>query len=397
MKAPLPADEAERLEELLAYEILDAESEPEPEYDAMVQLASHICGTPIALISLVDAHRQFLKSRVGLEVTESPRDVAFCAHAILKPELMVVPDAAKDARFADNPLVTSDPKIRFYAGAPLVTPDGHAMGTLCVIDRVPRTLNDAQREALQVLGQQVVSLLQLRKAKAEAEQANHRQGELLAQLRVEQDRSERLLLSLFPKAIADRLRNEPPDWIADEYPEVTILFAHVNEFWHIAGSRPPKEFIDLLNQVFSLFDRLADQHGVQKVKTLGATYMAVAGITESSSRPAEAVAEFALSLQREVATIATGAGAPFTVRIGIHTGPVIAGVVGVSKLAYDLWGPAVNLASQMESSGVAGGIQISEASRELLADSYLFEPRGEFYVPGQGEVVTHMLIGRRAA
>ena len=122
MKAPLPADEAERLEELLAYEILDAESESEsesePEYDAMVQLASHICGTPIALISLVDAHRQFLKSRVGLEVTESPRDVAFCAHAILKPELMVVPDAAKDARFADNPLVTSDPKIRFYAGAP---------------------------------------------------------------------------------------------------------------------------------------------------------------------------------------------------------------------------------------------------------------------------------------
>lgn len=392
MKAPLPADEDERIEELRDYHILDTGAETE--YDDLVHLASQICGTPIAVVSLVDTQRQYFKARIGLDATETPRDVAFCAHAILKPELMIVPDAMKDERFADNPLVTSDPNIRFYAGTPLVTPKGHSMGTLCVIDRVPRALDESQQEALQILGRQVVQLMQLRRAKDEAEHAHKAQCELLESLRVEQDRSERLLLSMFPKAIADRLRKESPTFIAEEYPEATVLFTHVNDFWHIAGSRPPEQFIDLLNQVFSLFDRLADEHGVQKIKTIGDTYMAVCGIPEARPDHAEAIAEMALCMQRDIATIASGSREPFRVRIGIHTGSAIAGVVGITKLAYDLWGPAVNLASQMESSSVAGGIQVSSTTQELLKDKFIFEPRGEFYVPGQGEISTYMLMGR---
>jgi len=394
MRAPIPADEAERIEELRQYRILD--TEPEGEYDDLVLLASNICGTPIALMSLVDTQRQYFKSRIGLDATETPRDVAFCAHAILQKELMVVPDALQDQRFAENPLVTADPNIRFYAGAPLITPMGRAMGTLCVIDRVPRTLNESQQEALQALGRQVVALLQLRMAKEQAEQASEAKSELLASLRAEQERSERLLLSLFPKSIADRLKNEPPTCIAEEYSDVTILFASVHDFWHIAGSRPPEHFIELLNQVFSLFDRLADQHGVQKIKTIGETYMAVCGLPEPRSDHAESIAEMALSMQREIAAVETGARETFRVRLGIHSGSAIAGVVGINKLAYDLWGPAVNLASQMESSGLVGGIQVSSPTYNLLEGKYFFEPRGEFYVKGQGEISTYMLRGRRA-
>jgi len=219
----------------------------------------------------------------------------------------------------------------------------------------------------------------------------------LASLRAEQDRSERLLLSLFPKAIADRLKNEPPTCIAEEYSNLTILFASVQDFWHVAGSRPPKQFIELLNQVFSLFDRLADQHGIQKIKTIGDTYMAVCGLPVPCFNHAERIAEMALSMQREIAAVNTGARERFRVQIGIHSGSAIAGVVGIKKHAYDLWGPAVNLASQIESSGLVGDIQVSSATYKLLEGKYLFEPRGEFYVKGQGEVSTYLLRGRRDA
>ena len=392
--APLPPDEAERVAELHRYGILDTEAEKE--YDDLVMLASKICGTPIALMSLIDTQRQYFKSRVGLDATETPREQAFCSHAILDDELMVVPDALDDSRFADNPLVTGDPNIRFYAGAPLVTPAGHAMGTLCVIDRSPRELDESQQQALKALGRQVVALLELRRAKNEAESASAAKSELLESLHEEQRRSDRLLLSLFPKSIADRLRREAPSCIVEEYDDVTMLFAGVQDFWRIAHDRPPADFIALLNEVFSLFDRLAEQHGVQKIRTIGETYMAVCGLPEPAADHAERIAELALSMQREVATLDTGARESFSVRIGIHSGAAIAGVVGISKLAYDLWGPDVALASQMESSGVAGGIQVSATTHELLTERYLFEPRGDFYIQGQGEISTYMLRGARA-
>lgn len=392
MRAPLPPDEAERLEELRQYRILD--TLPEPEYDDVVYLASRICGTPIALVSLVDQDRQYFKARVGLEASETPRDVAFCAHAILQSGLLVVNDAKADRRFADNPLVKSDPTIRFYAGAPLVTPAGHAMGTLCVIDRVPRTLDESQRESLRALGRQVEALLSLRRAKHEADRAGRTKDELLQRLRAEREQSERLLLSLFPKPIADRLRAEPQACIVEEYAEATLLLCNVDDFWEVVGARPPTQIIELLNQVFSLFDRLAEQAGVQKIKTISNSYLAVCGVPERRPDHAEAVADLALSMQREITAIATGSRTPFSVRIGVHSGPVVAGVVGIHKLAYDVWGPAVDTVNQMEALGVPGGIQVSAATHALLEHGFLLEPRGEFYVRGQGEIATFMLRGR---
>ena len=165
----MPENEAARLEALHRYCILD--TEPERSFDDLTLLASHICGTPMALISLVDADRQWFKSRIGIPISETARAVSFCAHAINHRDLFIVPDARHDERFRDNQLVTGAPEIRFYAGAPLVTPDGHALGTLCVLDRVARTLSREQLEALTALCHQAEAQLELRRHVLELEQA----------------------------------------------------------------------------------------------------------------------------------------------------------------------------------------------------------------------------------
>ncbi len=162
--APLPPDEPERLAALREAKILD--TMPEQAFDDLTQLASHICGTPIALVSLIDDHRQWFKSKVGLEAPETSREVAFCSHAILQDDLCLIPDAHEDPRCVDNPLVTGPPGVRFYAGAPLTTRDRRTVGTLCVIDKAPRTLDASQRFALAALARQVAAQLDLRRANA---------------------------------------------------------------------------------------------------------------------------------------------------------------------------------------------------------------------------------------
>ncbi|MBN2176941.1 MAG: sensor domain-containing diguanylate cyclase [Demequinaceae bacterium] len=165
---PLPANETRRLQALRDYGILD--TLPEQVYDDFLAVASAIFGCPVAQLSLVDEDRQWFKAKIGIEQDETPRDIAFCAHAIVKPEeVMVVRDATLDPRFRDNPLVTSDPSIRFYAGAPLVTPAGDAVGTVCVLDRQPRDVTPDQLEALRILSRQIVDHMELRRGVTELE------------------------------------------------------------------------------------------------------------------------------------------------------------------------------------------------------------------------------------
>lgn len=174
MKIPLPPDESQRLESLRQYAVLDT---PRDEvFDELTELAAYICEAPIALITLIDENRQWFKSKVGLDISETARDIAFCAHAIHHPELFIVPDAKLDPRFANNPLVLSEPYIRFYAGAPLCTPEGHALGTLCVIDHEPRDMRPDHKRALRILSRHVVTQFEIR-----------RNTQITANLRAERD------------------------------------------------------------------------------------------------------------------------------------------------------------------------------------------------------------------
>ena len=180
MSVPIPGDEVKRLKVLWQYDILD--TVPEALFDDLTELAARICEAPIALISLVDENRQWFKSKVGTTVSETSRDISFCAHAIRQTGLFIVPDALEDSRFCDNPLVVSEPGIRFYAGAPLVTADGYALGTLCVLDRIPRELRPDQKQALTILARHVVSQLELRRRTREVSAMRTETSSLEAEL-----------------------------------------------------------------------------------------------------------------------------------------------------------------------------------------------------------------------
>jgi GAF domain-containing protein len=171
MTAPTPQNEQARRAALASYAILD--TDPEPSFDDLTLLASFICKTPTALITLVDEHRQWFKSRVGMSKEETSRDIAFCSHAILQNDMFIVPDALKDERFRDNPLVEGDPHIRFYAGVPLINEEGFALGTLCVIDNTPRTLSSAETEALLALSRLVLGQMDLRRNLVSLKRALH--------------------------------------------------------------------------------------------------------------------------------------------------------------------------------------------------------------------------------
>jgi GAF domain-containing protein len=172
--------ETQRLRVLWQYDVLD--TVPEEVFDDLTELARSICEAPIAMITLVDENRQWFKSKVGVTMSETSRDISFCGHAIGQQDLFIVPDATKDERFAHNPLVTSEPKIRFYAGAPLITPDGHALGTLCVIDKVPRELRPDQKTALRVLARHVMTQLELRRRSHELARAHEERDQVQAEL-----------------------------------------------------------------------------------------------------------------------------------------------------------------------------------------------------------------------
>ena len=232
----------------------------------------------------------------------------------------------------------------------------------------------------------------LRLANAELEQ---RVEERTAELRREKERSEQLLLNVLPAEVAERLKHSHNS-LADHFSEATILFADIVGFTSLARNLEPMQLVDGLNQIFSAFDHLTERYGLEKIKTIGDAYMVVGGLPLPSENHASAIAEMALEMQAHMQTLDHIFDKSLQLRIGIHTGQVIAGVIGIKKFAYDLWGDAVNIASRMESQGKPGYIQVTDATYHHLKDRYLCEPRGRILVKGRGDMHTYWLKGRRS-
>jgi class 3 adenylate cyclase len=211
-------------------------------------------------------------------------------------------------------------------------------------------------------------------------------------LQHEHERSESLLQNILPRAVIARLKGGETT-IADRYSGVTVVFADIVDFTRLSTLLTPKDLVAKLNQIFSRFDKLVDTYGLEKIKTIGDAYMVACGLPEPRSDHVEVAAEFALRMQDELKSIKNVEGSEFNVRIGIHTGPAVAGVIGTRKFAYDVWGDTVNTASRMESHGIPGEIQVSEATFRLLKDKYTFEERGAIEIKGKGQMHTYLLKG----
>jgi guanylate cyclase len=219
-------------------------------------------------------------------------------------------------------------------------------------------------------------------------------NEALAALRVEQERAELLLMNILPRSIADRLKSDHQT-IADHFDAASILFADVVDFTPFAQRLSPAAVVGILDELFSHFDTLVERHGLEKIKTIGDAYMAVAGVPDPSHDHARRAALLALDMREAIATSAVGGGSGLELRIGINSGPLIAGVIGTKRFLYDLWGDAVNTASRMESNGTAGEIQVTRATYELLKEEFVCRRRGTIEVKGKGRMETWYLIGPR--
>ncbi|OCQ93359.1 guanylate cyclase [Oscillatoriales cyanobacterium USR001] len=214
------------------------------------------------------------------------------------------------------------------------------------------------------------------------------------QLELEQIKSEELLLNVLPAPIAQRLKDDEHN-IADTFANVTVMFADIVGFTELSARISPSELVGVLNDIFSAFDHLADKHGLEKIKTIGDAYMVCGGLPVPRADHAEAIAEMALDMQHEIRKLSVHHNEGFSIRIGINSGPVIAGVIGLKRFIYDLWGDTVNIASRMESHGMTGCIQMTAATYELLREKYYFEKRGTIQVKGKGYMTTYLLIGKK--
>ena len=389
MSITVPTNEIERLEALRRYRILD--TAPEVAYDEITELAAQICGCPVAVIGFVDESQDWKKSKYGLPAnfTGLPREISICSTTICSSNLLHVTDLAADERFRNNAIVTGPPHLRFYCGMPLVTPDGYALGTLCVVDFQPREISFEQGETVRRLARQVVTQLELRRRVLELD-------ETLADLRASRiaiaeakEKSESLLLNILPAAIAEELKQHGKV-TPRHHDAVTILFADFKGFTRLAEVMEPAALIQLLDEYFTRFDELAAAHGMEKLKTIGDSYMCVGGLPQTNRTHPFDACLMGLAMQAFVDQMKRQRDKfhlpSLELRVGVHTGPVMSGIVGKRKFTFDIWGDAVNVASLMETNGAPGRVNVSESTHHRVKDVFETEARGAIQAKNKGQL-----------
>jgi class 3 adenylate cyclase len=393
-------DETERLKELRSLELLD--TDPEERFDTLTRLSAKLFHVPLAYVSLVEDDRQWLKSRCGPHASETSRQVSFCSHTILRDDPLIIPDTHQDIRFANNPLVKGDPFVRAYAGVPLRGPAGHKVGTLCLADQQPREFSAHEVAILIEIARLVErefhssGIIRQQQEKLRLQEdllaSRQEQERLNGALRKEKELAESFLISLMPGDIAK-------EWLLNGriepryFPDVTVLFTDFVGFTAIAEKLAAEDLVSKLNGYFTVFDRLAEVFGMEKLKTIGDSYMCVGGLPAvNSSHPVDAVL-MALSMRQAIRAFLGDNDHPFHVRIGIHTGPVVAGVVGVQKFAYDIWGDTVNSASRVESCGVPDCINISDRTYARVKDFFACEARGKITTKEGNQMDMYFVTG----
>jgi adenylate cyclase len=376
---PIPANEPERLNALRALDIVD--SPPETAYDELAALAAQVCECPIGYISFIDGDRRWLKARYGLpsEVTNAPRGATVCSTTICGAEMFVVPDMTQDPRFDHIAMVVGEPHCRFYCGVPLITDEGYAVGTLCVLDLEPRRLTFEQTQALRRLSRQVLTLLELRRSLIEHNQTIAQLELAREEAAAQKARADELLDNLLPRAIAEELKRDgrvQPRYVRS----ATVLLADFQGFTLLSEQAEPAALIGLLDEYFSAFDDIMVRHGLEKIKTIGDAYMAVGGVPETGLPHPIDAGLAALEMQATAARMKSRDDAlrlpSLRLRIGIHTGPVISGVVGNRRFSFDIWGDAVNIASFMEAHCLPGRINVSDTAAGHAKTLFDLEPRG---------------------
>ena len=394
----IPENENLRLEALSSYNVLD--TAPEVSFDEITELAAEILQCPVSFIEFMDADRQWFKSKYGLpdDYTETPRDLSICNTVICQGDLLCVPDLTDDERFRNNPMVQSAPNIRFYAGAPLITPNGQAIGTICTVDFEKRDLSINQREALRKLSKQVMTQLELRRTLIDVNRLVEEQNKLSLSINKEKEKADNLLSRILPPEVSRELQEN--DRVEPKYiDECSILFTDFVGFTKLTETLAPKTLIDLLHQVFCQFDKICKKYDVDKIKTIGDSYMCASGITKNKKdhtiRLCMAASEMVDYLKKANVQRSKLKMPTWEMRLGIHTGPIICGVVGDDKFTFDIWGDTVNTAALMEQSSTPGRVNISESTYLRVKSEYKFEERGEVVTTKKGPLKMFFMVASK--